>query len=68
MLFSSSQHTSRNACWAVQTRKMYETLRSVTIGLNHINLGLTSAFYHTTKTEALRGAESPAYNLITELI
>jgi len=47
---------------------MYETLRSVTIGLNHINLGLTSAFYHTTKTEALRGAESPAYNLITELI
>jgi len=47
---------------------MYETLRSVTIGLNHINHGLTSAFYHTTKTEALRGAESSAYNLITELI
>lgn len=68
MLFSSSQQTSCNEGWAVQTRTMYETLCSVTIGLNHVNHGLTSAFYYTTKTEALRGAESRPYKLITQLI
>jgi len=44
MFSSSSRHTSRNAGWAVRTLKMYETSSSMTIGLNHVDHGLTSAF------------------------
>jgi len=43
-----------SAGWAVQTRKMYETLSS----MKHVNEGFTLAFYYTTKTEAL-GVPNP---------